>query len=335
MAHYTQRIRRAVKAAAFTALFCLPFALQAQAQAQDAAYPTRPIKLILPFTAGGATDVAARIVAEALPAKLGQAVTVENRTGAGTVVGTEAAARSAPDGYTLLFTTLSHAINATLHKKLPYDTMNDFEFITRVGQVTFILMAQSKLGVSDFASFMKMMKENPGKLQFASAGNGTPMHLGLELLKTLTKTDAQHIPYRGESAALNDLISGQVSYMLCSVTTCAQRVGDSAMRPLVLTAAQRSSLAPSVPAAPEVGVPDFLTYSWFVILAPKGTPAAIVSKINAAVNSVLAEDAVQERLSKLGVDIERGSTPESTRAFVQKELERWAPVVKATGASVN
>ncbi len=325
---------RVIKRAAVIACGAMGVLMAAQSYAQDA-YPSRPIKLILPFTAGGATDVAARIVAEALPARLGQPVVVENRTGAGTVVGTEAVARAAPDGYTLLFTTLSHAINATLHKKLPYDTMGDFEFVARVGQVTFILMAHPKLGVSDFASFRKLLEENPGKHQFASAGNGTPMHLGLELLKTLTKTDAQHIPYRGESAALNDLLSGQVSYMLCSVTTCAQRVGDGSMRPLVLSASKRSALVPTVPSAPEVGVPEFETYSWFVVLAPKGTPAAIVSRVNAAVNEVLADDALRKRLGALGVDLETSSTPESTRAFIQKELDRWAPVVKATGATVN
>lgn len=301
------------------------------AQAQE--YPSRQIQLVIPYTAGGATDVLARAVAEQLTARLGQPVVPDNRPGAGAVAGTAAVGRAAADGYTLLFGTLAHALNATMNPKLPYDPLNDFEFVGHVGQVSFIVVTHPSLRVNDLRGLVDLMHAQPGKLNFASAGAGTPMHLGGELLKHLTRSDAVHVPYKGESAGLIDLIGGRVGFMLCSVTTCASRLSDGTLKALSVTSSTRSALAPGLPTAAEAGFPGTETYSWFFIAAPKGTPRAVVNRLDRALNEVLADDKFKARAQAIGVDLNASSTPAGTRALVQSEIERWRPVIKATGVT--
>lgn len=303
----------------------------APAAAQD--YPRRPVQLVIPYTAGGATDVLARMVADGLSTRLGQRVVPENKPGAGAVLATGLVARATPDGYTLLFGTLAHSLNATMTPNLPFDPVNDFEFIGKIGQLSFIVVTNPKLQVNDLQGLIALMRSQPGKLQYGSAGVGTPMHLGGELLKHVTNTSAVHVPYRGESAALADLIGGHVNFMLCSVTTCAPRLADGTLKPLSVTSANRSPLAPALPTAAEAGVPGTETYSWFFIAAPKGTPPAVVARLDRALNEVLADGSFKSKALGMGIETEASSSPAAVKALVQAEIDKWRPIIKATGAT--
>ncbi len=307
----------------------------ATALAQDAAYPRRPVHLLVPYAAGGATDVFSRIVAEAMTARIGQPMVVENKPGGGTVMATGLVAKGTPDGYTLLFTTLVHSINASLHKSLPYDPMGDFEFVGKFGQLGFALIVNRELGVSDANGLLTLMRANPGKHQYGSAGVGSPMHLGVELLKTIAKIDVAHVPYKGESAALTDLLGGRFAFMLCSVPTCGPRIRDGAIKAVALASASRSPLVPNVPSATEAGVPGFETYTWFMIAAPKGTPRAIVDRLSRAINDLLQDTNVRTRMAGMGIEADAASSPEGTRAHVLREIEKWRPIVVATGATTD
>ncbi len=299
---------------------------------QEPQYPQRAVRLVIPYTAGGATDVLARIVAESLANRLGQPVVPENRPGGGAVLATAQVARVAPDGYTLLFTTAAHSINATLNKNLPFDPINDFEFVGKVGQLTFAIIVNPALGATDLGSLVNLMRANPGKLQFSSAGIGSPMHLGGELLKHLTRTDAMHIPTKGETVALTDLLGGRVAFMLCSIPTCASRIQDGSIKALAVTSASRSPQVPNVPTTAEAGVPGVEAYSWFIIAAPRGTPNDVVVRLSAALNDVLQDSKVQSRASAMGIEVDRSSTPERTKAHVQSEIEKWRPIILAVKA---
>jgi tripartite-type tricarboxylate transporter receptor subunit TctC len=260
---------------------------------------------------------------------------VENRPGAGAVLATGQVAKAAPDGYTLLFTTLAHSINASMNKSLPFDPMNDFEFVGKVGQLTFAIIVNPAIGASDLGTLVKLMRANPGKYQFTSSGVGTPMHLGAELLKQLTGTDAMHIPTKGETVALTDLLGGRVAFMLCSITTCASRIQDGSIKALAVTSASRSAQVPNVPTAGEAGVPGLETYSWFIIAAPKGTPGGVIARVSGALNEVLKDAQVRARVATMGIETDRSSTPEGTKAYVQSEIDKWRPIVRATGASAE
>ncbi len=319
---------------AVVALCTLVFAIGAtQAAAQETAYPRRTVHLVVPYAAGGATDVLARIVAEAMSARIGQTMIVENKPGGGTVLATGLVAKAAPDGYQLLFTTLAHSINASLRKSLPYDSLADFEFIGKFGQLSFAIIVNPQLGVNDLNGLLALLRSNPGKQQYGSAGVGSPMHLGVELLKSLTKAEAAHVPYKGESAALADLLGGRVTFMLCSVPTCTTRIKEGAVKALVLAAAARSTLVPDVPSAPEAGVPGFETYTWFMMAAPKGTPRTVIDRLSRAINDVLQDKTVLARMAGLGIEADASSTPEGTRMHVQREIDKWRPIVIATGAT--
>ncbi len=305
------------------------------AVAQSPDYPRRPVHLLVPYVAGGATDVFARIVAEAMSTRLGQPMVVENKPGGGTVMATGMVAKGTPDGYTLLFSTLVHSINATLHKALPYDPISDFEFVGKFGQLTFAVIVNRELAVTDLNGLLALMRASPTKYQYGSAGVGSPMHLGVELLKSIAKADAAHVPYKGEAAALTDLLGGRIAFMLCSVPTCGPRIKDGAIKALVLSAASRSALVPNVPSAPEAGVPGFETYTWFMIAAPKGTPRAIVDRLSRAINEVLRDTNVLTRMASLGIEADATSSPEGTRTHVQREIEKWRPIVISTGATTD
>jgi tripartite-type tricarboxylate transporter receptor subunit TctC len=287
----------------------------------------------VPYTAGGATDVLARIVAESVATRVGQPMIVENRPGAGAVLATGQVAKAVPDGYTLLFATLAHSINASLNKSLPFDPVNDFEFVGKVGQLTFAIIVNPAVGASDLGTLVKLMRANPDKYQFTSAGVGTPMHLGAELLKQLTGTQAMHIPTKGETVALTDLLGGRVAFMLCSITTCAARIQDGSIKALAVTSATRSPQVPNVPTAAEAGVPGLETYSWFIIAAPKGTPNGVITRLSGALNEVLKDDKVRARVAAMGIETDRSSTPDGTKKYVQSEIDKWRPIVRATGAA--
>jgi tripartite-type tricarboxylate transporter receptor subunit TctC len=308
-------------------------ALAAPAQADE--YPIKPIQLVIPYVAGGGTDALARMVAQKMSDRLGQRVVPENRPGAGTALAAGLVARATPDGYTLLFGTMAHALNATMNPNLSFDSVNDFEFVGKVGQIGLMVVTNPKLKVNDLKGLVAQMRSQPGKAQFGSAGIGTPMHLGGELMKQVTKTDAVHVPYKGESAALTDLLGGQITFMLCSVTTCAPRAQDGSLKALAITATHRSPLAPSVPTVAEAGFPGAEVNTWLFIAAPKGTPTAVVAKLNSALNGILADDSFKTRAQAMGVELESRTTPEATKTLVKTEIAKWRPIINATGAQTQ
>ena len=316
---------------ALAALPAAGFAAPALAQS----YPDRPIKLIVPYLAGGSTDVGARVVAERMAKGLGQSIVIDNRPGAGVIVGTNAVAKADPDGYTLLITTLAHPINITLQKKLPYDSIADFEPVALMGIINFILVVHSSSPVTDLPSLVKYLRENPDKANYGSAGTGSPMHLGPELFKSLTGVQANHVPYRGEAAALNDMIGGRLTFMLSGTPAVAPHIQSGAVRALAIPSPKRTATLPDVKTTAEAGMPDWQTYSCIMMLAPKGTPRPIVERLNREANAAMASDEVKERLAKLGIDAVESSTPESTAKFIKDEAEKWAPIVKASGAQVE
>ena len=298
-------------------------------------YPDHTIRMIVPYLAGGATDVGARTIAEQMGKGLGQPIVIDNRPGAGVIVGTNAVAKAEPDGYTLLITTLAHPINITLQKNLPYDSIADFEPIALMGIINFILVVHPSLPVTDLPSLVRYLKEHPDKANYGSAGTGSPMHLGPELFKSLAGVSANHVPYRGEAAALNDMLGGRLTFMLSGTPTVAPHVQSGAVRALATPSPQRSSLLPDVPTTTEAGMPAWQTYSCIMLLAPKGTPRPIIERLNRAANDAMASSEVKTRLAKLGIDAVESSTPESTAKFIHDEAAKWAPIVKATGAQVE
>ncbi|WP_051975137.1 Bug family tripartite tricarboxylate transporter substrate binding protein [Cupriavidus necator] len=298
-------------------------------------YPSRPIRLVVPYAAGGAGDVIARLVAEHVSKRLGQPIIADNRPGAATVLAASQVARSAPDGYTLLFGTLAHSLNATLQTKLPFDPVNDFEFIGKVGQVSFLLVTKPRLPVNDLRGLVALMQKQPGKLTFGSAGVGSPMHLGGELLKHLSNTDAVHVPYKGESAALTDLLGGQLDFMLCTTTTCASRVKDGTLKALAVTSPQRSPVAPSIPTTAEAGIPGFQVYTWVFLASPKGTPSTVVDRLQRALNEVLANPQFKQRALAIGFETNPHTSPAALKSMVQSEILKWRPIIKASGMESN
>jgi len=304
-------------------------------RAQMATYPARPVKVIVPYAVGGATDVLARVTMDAVSKSLGQPFAIENRAGAGVVVGSNFVAKSAPDGYTLLVTTSAHSINPTLFKKLPYDSDKDFEPIAVLGQVSFVLLAHPRIDVSDVASLVDLLRKNPDKFSYGSAGVGSPMHVGPELLKTRTGVRAVHVPYKGEAAAINDLLGGHTAFMYASPATAAVHVQAGKVRPLAVTSARRSSLLPQVPTLAEQGIQNADTASWIVLMAPAGTAPEIVNFINREVLKAQASPEVRSRMNDFAFEIGARASPQETRQFIKAEEAKWAPIVKASGAIVE
>lgn len=307
--------------------------LQHPAQAQN--YPNQPIRLVIPYVTGGGSDVLGRMLAEQLGTRLGQPIVPENKPGAATMLAATQVARAAPNGYTVLISTLAHALNPSLQPQLPYDPVKDFEFIGKVGSFGFVVVTTPKLGVKDLPELVERMRAEPGKLQFGSAGVGSPMHLGGEYLKHLSKTDAIHVPYKGEGAALTDLLGGHISFMLCTIATCAARVQDGSLKALAVPSPARSALLPNVPTSAEAGLPGYEIYTWIFLAAPKGTPAAVVQRLDRVLNEVLADEKFRARVTAMGVDLETHSTPAATKQLVQSEIDKWRPVIKASGMTLN
>jgi len=294
-------------------------------------YPTRPIKVVVPFTAGGGTDVTARLVTEQLAPKLGQPIVVENRPGASAAVGASTVAHSPPNGYTLVVGTATLATNVLVSGPSEnFDVVNDFEFIGKIGQIDHIVMVNSKSEIKDLKGLVNLMRSQPSMVSFGSPGIGSPGQLGGELLKQLTKADALHVPYKGESAALTDLLGGQITFMLCSPNVCVPRINDGSLRGLAVAAKKRSKMAPSIPTTAEAGVPGFEAGTWYYLAAPKGTPQAIVEKLNGALNEVFADEKFRAKMQELGVEV-GPTTPAGVKQALQAEMDKWRPVVKAAG----
>jgi tripartite-type tricarboxylate transporter receptor subunit TctC len=307
--------------------------LAALAHAQ--AWPSKPIKWVVPFAPGGTTDILARTVGEKLALALGQPVIIENKPGAGGGVGAEFTAKAAPDGYTIMGGTIStHAINASLYKNLPYDPVKDFVAITLIARVPNMLVINPDVPAKDVKELIALLKANPAKYSFASSGNGTSQHLSGELFKSMSGTDMQHIPYKGSPPALQDVMGGQVTMTFDNITTAWTLAKAGKLRALAVTTAKRSSIAPEVPTLAESGLPGFEVGSWQGVFAPAGTPPDIVKRLNAEVVKILNLPEVREKLGGLGAEIVANS-PEEFSALVKSEVVKWADVVKKSGAKVD
>jgi tripartite-type tricarboxylate transporter receptor subunit TctC len=307
----------------------------ASAQNPAANYPNKPIRFVVPYTAGGTTDILARIIAAKLTESWGQHVLVDNRPGAGGNIGTDLIAKADPDGYTIVMGAIStHAINPSLYKSIPYDHIRDFAPITRVGLLPNVLVVNPSLPAKTVKEFIAYGKANPGKLNFASPGTGTSLHLSGELFKDMTGTDMVHVPYKGSTPALTDLLGGQVLAMFDNLPASLPHIKGGKLRPLAVTTARRTPALPDVPTMIEAGVPGFEVTSWFAVFAPARTPKEIVAKLNSEMVKILNSPDVKEKLAQHSVEA-APTTPEELAAFVKSETERWAKVIKATGATVE
>jgi tripartite-type tricarboxylate transporter receptor subunit TctC len=307
----------------------------ASAQNPAANYPNKPIRFVVPYTAGGTTDILARIIAAKLTESWGQHVLVDNRPGAGGNIGTDLVAKADPDGYTIVMGAIStHAINPSLYKSIPYDHIRDFAPITRVGLLPNVLVVNPSLPAKTVKEFIAYGKANPGKLNFASPGTGTSLHLSGELFKDMTGTDMVHVPYKGSTPALTDLLGGQVLAMFDNLPASLPHIKGGKLRPLAVTTARRTPALPDVPTMIEAGVPGFEVTSWFAVFAPARTPKEIVAKLNSEMVKILNSPDVKEKLAQQSVEA-APTTPEELAAFVKSETERWAKVIKATGATVE
>ena len=302
--------------------------------AQASAYPDKPIRFVVPYPPGGGTDVIARIVQDRLRAALGQSIVIDNRGGAGGSIGTEVVARSAPDGYTVLFTLSSHTINPAIFSKLSFDTARDFEPIGIVCSLPQILVANPQFPANTVQQLIAMAKEKPGSLSFASVGNGSPGHLAGEMMKIRTGTQLTHIPYRGGGPAVTDVVSGQVPLLWVSIPAAAQFVKQKQLKALAVSTLKRSAAFPDVPTMQEVGIADFEVDSWYAMFVPAKTPRAIVDRLNAALNTVLKEPEIREKLLAQGSEAV-GGTPEQLGAVVNAELPKWAKLVKDAGIKAD
>ena len=299
------------------------------------AWPSKPIKWVVPFAPGGTTDILARTVGEKLALALGQPVIIENKPGAGGGLGADFTAKAAPDGYTIMGGTIStHAINASLYKNLPYDPVKDFVAITLIARVPNMLVINPAVPAKDVKELIALLKASPNKYSFASSGNGTSQHLSGELFKSMSGTDMQHIPYKGSPPALQDVMGGQVTMTFDNITTAWPLAKAGKLRALAVTTAKRSSIAPDVPTLAESGLPGFEVGSWQGVFAPAGTPPEIVKRLNAEIVKALNLPDVREKLSGLGAEIVADS-PEEFSALVKAEVVKWADVVKKSGAKVD
>jgi len=302
----------------------LPFAAP-PASAQ--AYPDKPIRFIVPYPPGGGTDVIARIVQQPFQAALGQTIVIDNRGGAAGSVGTDVAAKAAPDGYTVLFTLSSHTINPAIYARLPFNTVKDFEPVGTVASLPQILVANKQFPPNTVAELTALAKAKPGTLTFASVGNGSPGHLAGEMYKLRTGTDLVHVPYRGGGPAVADVLGGQVPLLWVSIPAAANFVKSGRLKALAVSTTKRSAAFPDVPTMQEAGVSDFNVDSWYAMFVPAHTPKAIVDKLNQALNAVIAKPEVREKLLAQGSE-GVGGTPEALGKVVDAELVRWAKLVK-------
>ena len=325
-------LTRSMKRLALAATAIAALVAAAPSQAQD--FPTRPIRLVVPFPAGGSTDIVARIVAQRMSEDLGQQVVVENQGGAGGNLGSGAVAKAEPDGYTILMGTIStHALNAALYKKLAFDPVKDFEPISLLAVVPNVLVVNPSVPAKTVKEVVDYLKANPGKFSYASSGNGTPLHLSGELFKSLAQVDIVHVPYKGAGPALIDVVSGQVPFMFDNLPSSTEYIKSGRLRGIGVTTAQRVPAMPDLPTIAET-LPGYETYTWNALFAPAKTPKAVIDRLNAAANKAIAHPDAKQKLADLSATVV-GSTPEALGEHVRKELAKWAPIVKASGAQID
>jgi tripartite-type tricarboxylate transporter receptor subunit TctC len=306
-------------------------AVSTKAKAQ--AYPSRPIRLIIGYTPGGAADLTARLMGQWLSERLGQPFVIENRPGGGTNIATEAVVRAAPDGFTLLLAAPANAVNATLYDKLNFNFLRDVEPVAGIIRFPNVVVVNPLVPVKTIPELIAYAKANPGKLNMASSGNGSTIHMSGELFKMLTGTDMVHVPYRGGAPALTDMISGQVQVMFDNIPTCAEHVKSGKLRGLAVTSTTRSEVLPDLPTVADF-LPGYEASAWYGIVAPKNTPPDIIDTLNKATNAVLADPAAKTRFAELGAILLPGSTADFGKLLAD-ETEKWGKVVKFSGAKVD
>lgn len=320
--------RNFLSAAALVAAF--PQLATAQAD-----YPSRTVKMVVPFPPGGSTDIAARVIAERLSTLWKQGVVVENRAGGGGSVGAEIVARAPADGYTILMgVTGSHAINISLNPKLKYHPLRDFDAVTQVGTLPNVLVSHPSVQANNLQELIALAKREPGKLNYASLGNGTAAHLTFEMFKSLAGVNIVHVPYPGSGPAINAMLAGDVHLMIDGLPSSLPHITVGKMRALAVTSVTRSSVLPKVPTIAESGFPEFSADAWNGLFVPKGTAQAIIDKLHTEVTAILKLPAVQERFAALGLN-PIGSTPAEYTAYVQAEIGKWARFVRVSGATID
>lgn len=322
--------RLGVLPALVAALLC---AGPAQAQ-QKTDYPTSPIRLIVPFAAGGFTDIVARLLAEKLGPALGQTVIVENRVGAGSTIGTDYVAKSTPDGYTLALISTTHVISPWLYKQLPYDPIKSFAPVTKLVDSPYVLVTNPKVPVKTVADLIALARKEPGKLDYASSGNGSSQHLVAALFANMAGIKINHVPYRGSGQAMTDIIGGQVSMGFLGVTAALQQIKSGRLRALAVTTEHRSPDLPDVPTLDQAGVKGYEATIWLGVVAPAGTPQPVLDKLHDTTAKVFNEPDSRKALAQAGLALSLSTEDEFGR-LLESESEKWGKVVKQTGATVN
>ena len=322
-------------------LICFGSALLAAAVAASAAerpasdYPNKPVRLIIPFAPGGTIDPITRMLGEAMGKELGQNFVIDNRAGANGNVGMAAAAKAEPDGYTLIMTSSgAYVTNVSLYKKIPFDPVKDFEPVILYGNVPNILVVNPVVPVKTLKEFTDYVKANPNKLNFGSTGNGSSMHLAGELYKSMTGTQMTHIPYNSPAQATQDLLGGTTQLMFQLMTGIWQHVNTGRVHAIAVLAPKRSATLPNVPTTAEAGMPGLESSAWFALLAPHGTPKAVIAKLNAEVNKLLVDPAFRKRIMDVGVE-PMGGTPQDCARYRDSEIRKWAKVVRVSGAKID
>ena len=311
---------------------CVALVLSAQVWAQS--YPNRPVKIIVPFATGGPADNYARFAALKLQEALGQSFVVDNRPGAGSVIGTDLAAKAAPDGYTLLMMSNTHTVNESLIPNKPYALMRDFVGVAPINYSDLLLVAHPNTGIQSVKELIERARAQPGRLNYASSGPGTPYHMAGELFKNQAKVFLVHIPYRGSSGARTDVLGGQVDMMFDAVTTMTEHVRSGKVRAIATTGRQRSDVLPDVPTVSESGVPGYEATIWVGLMAPKGTPKAVIDKLNDTLNAALRQPELKQQWSRQGAT-PMIMSPQAFEKFLQDDIAKWSTVIKSAGIKMD
>lgn len=313
---------------------CAVLALFASMPAHPQGYPVRPIRVVVPFSPGGAVDGPMRLIGQELSKRLGQSIVIENKPGAGAMIGSEIVAKSSPDGYTLLLASQTNAISATLYPKLSFDPIDDFVPISLIGREPGVIVVHPALPVRTLKEFIAYVKERPGQIDYASSGNGSGQHLFAAMLASMAGLSMNHIPYRGSGQATTDLLAGQVQMSIPGMAGMLGHIRAGKLRPLAVTGGRRAPQLPDVPTVSEAAVPGYEAYVWMGLLAPKGTPAAIVDRLQREIVAVLASEEVKSYMSAASIE-PVGSTPADFGAFLRTERTLWARIIRQTGAKVD
>jgi len=318
----------------YTAMAACCWSWAAQALAQTAAYPNRPIRMVVALGPGGGTDVTGRIVSQKLSEQMGVPVVVENRPGAGTVIGTEVVARAAPDGYTLMTSSPELSINPSLQAKLPYDTLKDFTAISQLTTGQYFLSTHPSVPVKTVKELIALAKARPGRVTYGSSGNGSANHLGGVLLQYLTGTKLVHVPYKSAAQSATALMSGETDFMMSSTSAAMGPIKSGRLRAIAVTGPKRLSLTPEIPTVSESGVPGFEVTGWYMMLAPSGVPRDIIARLNSEIVKAVHSPSVKDRFAALGTE-PVGNSADTCQEFLRAEIAKWTKVVRAAGARAD